>query len=367
MQQQFLLVTRDQFGYHVDPCAYARELTRHAAVTYFCWDYGRPRVEVPGVRVIYSSREGNVVERNLRFLRELMKLVGKFDRSLLFYFPGVSLVHLRAGQDRLVCDVRTGNVGASDLRRYVFDKLLRLELLTFRHRSFISEGLGRRFGFRYFNVLPLGATLTRTHTRDYASFHLLYVGTFSSRRLEEALRGFGQFRAEVGDEFPCRFTLVGSGTAEEEQRLRDTALELNLPDDALTFAGYVRRDHLAPYFRDANVGVSYVPITPYFDHQPVTKTYEYLLAGLPVIGTATSGQHSVITPENGVLIQDDPAAFAAGLHRLYHHRHGFSGTAIQQEALRYTYRNIVDHRLVPYLLRTAPRPQPAALAETLNP
>ncbi len=366
MKQSLLLVTRDQFGYHVDPYAYARELTRHAAVTYFCWDYGRPRVEVPGVRVIYSSREGNVAARNLRFLRELLELVGEFDQSLLFYFPGVSLVHGWAEQRRLICDVRTGNVGGSAVRRWLFDRLLSLEMRTFRNRSFISEGLGRRFGFDHFNVLPLGASVTPLVPRDYRAFQLLYVGTFSSRRMEEAVRGFGLFRAEMDPDFSCHFTLIGSGTPAEEQRLRETVAEADMAG-AVTFTGYVQREQLTAYFQAANIGVSYVPITPYFDHQPVTKTYEYLLAGLPVIGTATSGQHSVITPENGVLIQDDPAAFAAGLHQLYHHRHGFSGTAIQQEALRYTYRNIVDHRLVPYLLRTAPRPQPAALAETLNP
>ncbi|MEL6356655.1 MAG: hypothetical protein AAFQ37_06940, partial [Bacteroidota bacterium] len=179
--KKLLIVTRDQFGYHVDPYEYAKELTKYFTVTYYCWDYERPKVEVEGVEVIYSSREGNMVKRNLRFIKEFLALLPHYECSLLFYFVGVSLGHLRAKQNQMVCDLRTGNVRSSRFRRWFFDAITYLELLTFRNKSFISRGLAQHFGMGNHHILPLGSSITPATERSYEHLHLFYVGTFSDR------------------------------------------------------------------------------------------------------------------------------------------------------------------------------------------
>lgn len=44
----------------------------------------------------------------------------------------------------------------------------------------------------------------------------------------------------------------------------------------------------------------YVPITDYYEYQPPTKTFEYVLSGLLCLATATSSNKEVITEEKVV-------------------------------------------------------------------
>lgn len=348
--RKILLVTRDQFGYHVDPYAYAKELTRHYEVTYFCWDYGRPRITAPGVTVIYSSRAGNLLRRNARFLRELRQLLPDYAVTLLFYFTGASLL-LQGGsrvRNRLVCDVRTGSVKGSAIKRFVTNTLLKVEMNAFRHRSFISESLGRSFGFTHFNVLRLGATATTDASRTYDSLRLLYVGTLETRDLEESIAGLGIFCQRHGSEGVDRYTIVGSGTEVELKKLQEAIHQYQL-EEVVEMTGFIQRDEVGPYLSEANVGVSYVPITDYYNFQPVTKTYEYFLAGLPVIATATHEHKLIVEPHNGVLIQNTPEAFADGLETVYRQRGEYAAEEIRQRAAPYSYAHIVDTQLAVYL------------------
>ena len=347
---KILIVTRDQFGYHVDPYAYAKELTRHFEVTYFCWDYKRPRIEAPGVTVIYSSRAGNLVKRNARFLRELKALLPDYAVTLLFYFTGASLALQGAGKlkDRVICDVRTGSVVGSATTRFITNALLKVEMKAFRHRSFISESLGRSFGYKQFNVLPLGASVTADPARPYDQLNLLYVGTLESRKIEESVAGLGMFRERHGHGIVNKYTIVGSGSEADQQTLRATISRHGL-EDIVEMTGFIQRDKVTPYLTRANVGVSYVPITDYYNFQPVTKTYEYFLAGLPVIATATHEHTLIVEPHNGVLIQNTPESFAEGLEELHRRRSEFSAATIRERAAHFSYAHIVDTRLADYL------------------
>ncbi|CAH0999523.1 hypothetical protein LEM8419_00823 [Neolewinella maritima] len=364
-KKNLLLVTRDQFGYHVDPYAYAIELTRHFDVTYFCWDYDRPRIQAAGVRVIYSSRSGSLLRRNLRFMRELRTIVPDFAVTLLFYFAGAALVLPGMGsrlRDRIICDVRTGSVTDKALTRNAFNAFLKMEMRAFRHRSFISESLGKAFGFKQFNVLPLGACVTPGAARSYEALHLLYVGTFATRDIHESVAGLGIFLRAHGSGISCRYTIIGSGSVAEEEMIRTEIRHYGL-EDVVELTGFIQRDSVAPYLQRANVGVSYVPITDYYNFQPVTKTYEYFLAGLPVLATATHENTLVIEPHNGVLIDSTPEAFAAGLETLYRRRSAYSAGEIRARAAQYSYAHIVDTQLAGYL-RTVLQPElPVATAE----
>ena len=364
--QKLLLVTRDQFGYHVDPYAYAQELTRHFDVTYFCWDYERPRVQAPGVRVIYSSRAGNLAVRNVRFLCELRALLPKYDVSLLFYFTGVSLTLPGLGKrvkDRIVCDVRTGSVGHGAVYRSVYNAVLKAEMKAFRYRSFISESLGKSLGFKQFQVLPLGASVTTGGPRSYDSLHLLYVGTLASRNVEESVVGFGIFHQQHGAEVPCRYTIIGSGSAADEQKIRAAIDRYDLRG-IVDMTGFIQRDQVGPYLCRANVGVSYVPITDYYNFQPVTKTYEYFLAGLPVIATATHEHKLIVEPHNGVLIKSTPESFAEGLEKIRRRHEDFYATNIRERAAHFSYAHIVDTRLAIYLRHITGAPPEASPAES---
>jgi glycosyltransferase involved in cell wall biosynthesis len=174
------------------------------------------------------------------------------------------------------------------------------------------------------------------------------VGTLSNRRIDDTIEGFGRFYNMYKDKIPCSYKIIGTGNELETEAIYQKVEEHKL-EGVVELTGYIPHDDLIPYLQEANIGVSYVPITTYYDIQPPTKTYEYLLGGMAVLATATQENALVIDEHNGVLIQDNPQAFAEGLERLYQNRLSYDGEGIQRRALQYSWDNIVKHNLLEYL------------------
>ena len=113
-------------------------------------------------------------------------------------------------------------------------------------------------------------------------------------------------------------------------------------DKIIIFAGQIPHDKIKPYFDLHNIGVSYIPKTEYFDVQPPTKTFEYLLSGMPVIATDTLENKRVICSKNGVLINDTAEAFYQGLVRIYTDKNNFDSISIRNSSMQYTWYKIVN-------------------------
>jgi len=113
------------------------------------------------------------------------------------------------------------------------------------------------------------------------------------------------------------------------------------------FAGLVPYNHLSEYVTKSNIGVSFVPITKYFDVQPPSKTIEYLLSGLPVIATATKENKKIINSNNGILIDDTISDFAEALCIM--EKSEFDNQQIRESMLDHKWRNIVNTKLIPLI------------------
>jgi glycosyltransferase involved in cell wall biosynthesis len=113
--------------------------------------------------------------------------------------------------------------------------------------------------------------------------------------------------------------------------------------------GRIPHTKLGSFFDQCNIGVSYVPMVDYYDCQPVTKTFEYLLSGMPVIATATSENKIVIEPGNGIVVDDNAHDFYSGLKALFENKHQFDSDKIRSQAIRYTWADIVRENLKKYL------------------
>jgi len=88
---------------------------------------------------------------------------------------------------------------------------------------------------------------------------------------------------------------------------------------------------------------------PCFDSQPVTKTFDYLLAGMPVIATATSENKIVINENNGVLIDDTIEGFASGVEEVIIKKDRYKSQTIRETSQIYHWQLIVSN-LEKYLL-----------------
>jgi len=346
---RLLIVNPKQFGYHLDTYCYGKWAQADFQITYHGFDTGRPKLDLPGMETHYVSGHGSFATRYLRFLRSCLVESGRdYDAIFIKYFPGCSLLRLRHPRRRFVLDIRTGSIAQNPLRRRWQDLLLRAESLGFRHITVISTSLARKLGLAQAHLLPLGADPVATAPKEFSALHLLYVGTLHARRLEDTLAAFHRFHLAAGRSVEMTYDVIGDGLPGERDRLRAWVQDHGL-ENAVSLPGFVPHGGLARYYEKCNVGVSYIPINPIYDCQPPTKTFEYLLAGLPVIATNTSENAAVITADNGLLIEDTPAAFYEALQRLRNNSGSYSSDRIRTEALKYSWKTIVRANLVPYI------------------
>jgi glycosyltransferase involved in cell wall biosynthesis len=314
-------------------------------------DYGLPKIEMSSVRVVYVSRKGNVLVRIWRFLRQALEQAD--DKQAIFfikYFTGVSLaLRLFGLRHCFVLDIRTGSVHKSPIVRKFHDAQLKFETRFFRHVSVISQSLAEKLGLgRKAHILPLGADVISYTDKTFNTLDLLYVGTLFNRNVDVTIRGFKKFYDEFKNQISLSYTIVGVGLNNEETVLRELVSQYEL-SHVVKVIGRVPHPELAPYFDACNIGVSYVPLTDYYDCQPVTKTFEYLLSGLPVIATGTSENKMVITPENGVIVCDSAEDIYDGLKVIHEKRDLFDSARIRNQAYGYTWEKIVEENLKIYL------------------
>ncbi len=147
------------------------------------------------------------------------------------------------------------------------------------------------------------------------------------------VKGFHRFYLELlsnPSSKPIHFTIVGSGSGGEQEEISAYIQKNQLPD-VISMEGYVHIDLLHHYFKKSNIGVSFIPITDYYQDQPPTKTYEYLLLGLAVVAIATKENIKIINEKNGVLIQDTTEAVFSGLQVLAKKMESYQPEAIRKQ------------------------------------
>jgi len=346
-----LLVSVEQFGYHIDTYEYCRSLRDRCRITYLCLDQGLPRRELEGVEVLYCSRRplGKV---ELGLLADSSAVVGRLRPDVVFLgrTKFSFLLRLRHPRTPMIFDVRSGSVEAEPRRRAVENLLLRCNSLFFRDITVISEGLGRQLGLpRRTRVLPLAASPPPALTAAPGDeLRLVYVGTFKNRHLERTVEGMGRFLAAGAPRLPVHYTLVGFGTEEELNAIRQTVRRHRL-EHAVELRERVAHDELPALLAQHNVGVAFTPQVPWFEHQPSTKVFEYLHSGLLCLATDTAANRELICDRNGVLVADTPEAFARGLGKILELLPLWRPAAVAESVRDFTWERVVTGTLAPLL------------------
>jgi glycosyltransferase involved in cell wall biosynthesis len=351
---QLLVIERHPYGKLIDAEKLCHYALAEQNVTFLSFAEGKDTgsttlAPLPGhVRWLRVPHHGGVFARYIRFVSACIHAVRQhYDLVYLYYFPGCSVVRLASWRWRAILDIRTAATSSTALVRSVLDVLLKLETFTFRHIAIVSDAVRDRLGLTRAYVVPLGADLLSSAQRSFETIELLYIGTLrANRRVMDTIEGLALFRAEVGEDTGIRYTIIGEGSERPHLEARVKALGL---ERCVRITGYVPHHTLHTYLGNCNVGISYVPITSYYDAQPPTKTYEYLLAGLPVIATATSANRDVINRQNGILIGDSPSEFCAGLRQLSRRRLEFDSEAIRAAAKRYAWPELMRDRAWPFI------------------
>jgi len=353
MNKKLIIASPHQFGYHIDTYHYCKYLKVRFSILYICWDQSLPKLVMNGIRVVYIDRSLNPVMRNIQFLISIYNEIIHGETIILVrHFKVLSfLLGLYKPTDSTFLDIRTGSVSKSYFKRKVQDLWLKIVTLQYNKITVISESLASKLKIKHKSyILPLGSDIISKTNKKIENINLLYVGTLYNRNIDMTIKGFKKFLEKFGgnNEIKATYTIIGSGPGQEEKKLSDLVYKLNL-QSTVSLVGYVSYTNLKRYFDSSNIGVSFIPLTDYFEIQPPTKTFEYLLAGMPVVATATLENSKVINANNGVLINDTIDGFYNGLKSLFERRAEFNSKQIRDESLKYSWENIIKKRLLPFL------------------
>ena len=96
-----------------------------------------------------------------------------------------------------------------------------IEMKFFKYKTVISEGLAKKLQLNSnIYILPLGADIISSTRKTFDEMNLLYVGTLYNRKIEDTLVGFANFYQVYKNKIKMRYTIIGKGKDNEEQKYK---------------------------------------------------------------------------------------------------------------------------------------------------
>jgi glycosyltransferase involved in cell wall biosynthesis len=352
-KSKLLIINGVQFGHSSGHFFYCKYLSENFAISYICFDRGLNKLILEGVDVYYVSFSGNKLIRIIRFLKESIRLSLTIRPQILFvtYFNICFLLALLCKSEKTVLDIRSGSLKKNKIFRSIDNYFVLFQSLFFSKIIILSDRLRKKLYIsrKKCNIVPLGSEIYFAGDHNFNTLNLLYVGSFDDRKIAETIQGLHMFlQNNKVDTIKVGYTIVGFGSEDETSKIINSISKNNL-FDIVKYEGRKTHLELVPYFEQSNIGVVFVPQTPWYDCQPVTKLFEYMLSGMPVIATNTYENRLIVNKNNGVLIDDSVKDFCNGLMNIYNQRNTFNSSEIRKSAESYTWGNIVNTNLKPYL------------------
>jgi glycosyltransferase involved in cell wall biosynthesis len=265
-------------------------------------------------------------------------------------------------------DIRTVSIHKNIYERRFFDFMIKFASMLYKNTSSITDVAAKQIGIKKYKLLPLGGAYFgngTANTPEYEQykhifnsgyFIFLYVGTLHKRRIIECVQGFhAHMTKHPGTK--ARFVIIGTSLGNELIEVNDYIEKNNLKDLVHTL-GYIPQTRLSYFFNHSHCGISFMPLTMPFPLQPNTKTYEYLVNGIPVIATATLDNIQVVESSRvpcGVIIKDSPEGIESAVGKILESRHLYVKKDIAKEFDKYEWDNLFSIYLDDVLLLTQSR------------
>lgn len=340
-----LIIDKEQFGHMTDPYKWCEYLRDKYEITFLTAALGKEQVTMDGVRIIYVTFNVPFVLRGILFiLAAIWQIYKNNGVTIIEYFKYCSVLRLLCPFKKLIVDVRTLSVAPDTKSRDGADTRLFKDCKKFKNIAVISEGVREKIGLFEAEILPLGSDVVSAGSKEYDDMHILYIGTFNNRNIDTMIRGLAIFYSRHKN-ISMTIDIVGDGKPGQLDEYKKLAYSLGL-DPVIKFHGFLPLTSVKPFFDRCNVGMSFIPMTPYFDHQPPTKTFEYILSGLYCVATATTENGKLINESNGVIIDDTEMGVVEGLETYMERRHLLSDKTIRESLLDCQWERIVNDRLV---------------------
>lgn len=347
--QKILIISRGQFGYHTDVYKWCENLRDEFEVELITFD-GRAKVDMDGVKVHYVSNSGNRTFRGVRYVLTCLWHILLF-KGIIFvcYFKECRILKWCFPWKKMFLDIRTLNVSSNEEIRKKEDALIKKATDIYDYVTIISEGTRNKLSLdeNKSAILPLGADIVSTNSKDFGSIRMIYVGTLFNRDVHKTIKGL-DMALKRNKSLDIHYDIIGNSPGNEFEELKQIVKECKL-EEYVTLHGYIQHSQLKDFFDKCNVGVSFVPMTEYYEHQPATKSFEYILSGLYTIATSTYCNKEIITPKNGILIEDTPESFAKAIENIANNVSKLDSNIIRNSLLEYKWENLVNKYLKPLL------------------
>ena len=348
--RKLLIINKSTFGHLTDSYMWCKYLKDKFDITFIGFDALHTRVGMDGVNIKYISCRGSRAIREYRFLLKSLWHCLLFKGPILIvYFDKAIWLKKLVFWKKIFLDIRTFGVNRDPERRKIFDRSLLSTIHGFDRVTIISEGLQEKLnhiGVKSM-ILPLGAEEISLVDTNFDELRLLYVGILSGRSLEKTIIGVKDFKKKYPNN-KITYEIIGDGHYGELEELKQLTHELAL-DDCITFHGRLPHTQLEHFFDKCNIGISFVPKTDYYEFQPPTKTFEYILSGLYTIATSTHANTELINSDNGILINDTSEEFTAALENIWQNRASIDHDKIRASLKSYKWDHIVNDILYPIL------------------
>lgn len=347
--KKILIISKGQFGYHTDVYKWCEYLRDEYEVELITFD-GRAKVTMDGVKVHYVSNTGNRTLRGIRYVLTCLWHI-LFFKGIIFvcYFKECCILKWCFPNRKMFLDIRTLNVSANEEIRKREDALIQKATKLYNFVTIISEGTRSKIEIpkEKSAILPLGADIVSTSEKSFDTIRMMYVGTLFNRDIHKTIQGLS-LALQKNSSLKIHYDIIGNSPGNELEELKLLVKKCNL-ENYVTLHGYIQHSQLKDFFDKCNVGVSFVPKTEYYEFQPATKSFEYILSGLYTIATSTYCNKEIITDKNGILINDTAEAFADSIEKVAQNAPELNSITIRNSLLEYKWENIVNKYLKPIL------------------
>lgn len=340
----------EQYGYLIDTYKYCEKLKKNNKITYVCFDYGFEKIDDEFVNVVYLPKEGSLMKRMIKFNRIIAKVAKKNKSDVIFnvYNPLVFLTRLLTLGKKNILDIRTGSIDPVKENREKANKRIVFNSKFFDEVTIISQSLAELLNLKKYTVIPLGGDKAiKNKVKNLEKIRLLYVGVLADRNIIDTVIAFNKFIKENND-LDIEYNIIGYFMDENSNEAKEFFHEVS-KNNKVNYLGRKKHGELEHYFDEANVGVSYIPMTEYYDVQPPTKTFEYLNQGLITIATNTSENKKIINKDNGILCDDNVDAFYRALEILSKERFNFNTDYLRESVKEYSWDFIIDNKVIPII------------------
>lgn len=343
------MVTANQFGYAAGYYYYAKYLKKYYDITFLCFDDKKDKMKINNVNIIYVPRINkymnalNLLKRFLLLHREI-----HYDVVLFRYIPYSIIFKFFSTSGKFILDIRSSTIQSSLLKRVFGDLLIRFNAVLCGNTLTLSKQLKRKLKISNAFVIPLGGERQTIKIKKFERINLLYVGSLNNRNIEITIEGFAKYLDCTNDLKYLSYDIIGDGSKYNVNKLLITIKKYKL-EKYIKYHGYVNYEKISEFYEKNNIGVSFIPITTFYESQPPTKTYEYLVSGMPVIATINKEHLSIISDENGILIYDTAEDFYNSLNKIKFFIDKWDYESIIENSSRYEWESIIYNKLLPYI------------------